>query len=254
MRYCILGFASFVFAAAVARAHDDVVPYELDGKIATGGHDDVLGTDNITQHVFGFDFGEDPLDPYFIGDPGINNGAFAIGVYPNDGLLPANFTLAFNVLTNLQYWDGAGGVSFAAAPADVTLGLNRASNTVLISGTGQSGTPPTIGSTGASGRLHVHINSLLNFTDGTDPTPPNAPDGIYLVGLELTLAGSGLLNSDPIYLVYNNGLDEEIHDEAIGWVEMNLVPEPTGIAIVAPALALLAAGGLARRRRAASRR
>ena len=37
------------------------MPYALGGKIVTGGHDDVLGTDNITQQVFGYDFGEDPM-------------------------------------------------------------------------------------------------------------------------------------------------------------------------------------------------
>jgi hypothetical protein len=253
MRFCTIVFAVLVSTAGFALAHDDPVPYELDGKIATGGHDDVLGTDNVTQHVFGYDFGEDPLDPYFIGDPGFNNGSFAIGVYPNDGLLPANFTLGFNVLSTLQYWDGTGAVSFAAAPADVALGLNRGSSTVLVSGAGQTGTVPAIGSTGAAGRLHVHLASLLNFTDGTDPTPPNAPDGIYLVGLDLKLPGSGLLNSDPIYFVYNNGLDEEIHDEAIGWVEMNLVPEPAGWTMMAAGLALLAACGWARQRRLANR-
>jgi hypothetical protein len=237
-----------ILTATAAKGHDDVVPYELAGKIATGGHDDVLGTDNVVQHVFGYDFGEDPMDPYFIGDPGINNGTFAIGVYPNDGLLPTNFTLGFNVLTNLLYWDGAGIAAFGAAPADVALGLNRGSNTVLVSGAGQSGTVPTIGSTGAAGRIHVHLASLLNFTDGTDPTAPNAPDGIYVVGLELKLPGSGLANSDPIYFVYNNGLDEEVHDEAIGWVETNLVPEPATWVMAAAALAILAGCGLARRR------
>jgi hypothetical protein len=223
-------FALLIAATGVsgAWAHEDVVPYELNGKIVTGGHDDVLASDNVTQRVFGYDFGEDLLDPYFIGDPGFNNGAFAIGVYPNNGLLPTpNFTLGFDVLTNLQYWDGTGGVSFGPAPADVSLGLARGSFEVFVDALGQTGTVPTIGSTGTSGRLHVHMESTLNFQGSFNPDDPNAPDGVYLVGLSLKLPGSGLANSDPIYLVYNNGLDEEIHDEAIDWVQTHLVPEPT---------------------------
>lgn len=249
MRFLHLSFALLIAiaGAASALAHEDVLPYALGGKIVTGGHDDVLGTDNITQQVFGYDFGEDPLDPYFIGDPGFNNGAFAIGVYPNDGLLPANFTLGFNVLTNLQFWDGTGSVWFSPAVAGIDLGLNRGSTTVHISGSGQSGTVPTIGSTGASGRLHVHIASLLNAADGTDPNLPNAPDGIYLVGLDLKLPGSGLANSDPIYFVYNNGLGEETHDEAIDWVQNLVVPEPSTWAIMAIGAVALAA--TARRKR-----
>jgi hypothetical protein len=237
MRIWTLTLLAALAGATAARAHDDVVPYAFAGKLLAGGHDDVGGTNTIEARVFGYDFGEDPFDPYLIGDPGFNNGSVAIGVFPNDGLLPTGFTLGFDVFTNLQYWDGLGGVSFAAAPADVALGLNRGSNTVLVSGAGQSGTVPTIGSTGASGRLHVHLESQLHFTDGTDPLAPNAPDGIYLVGLMLKLPGSGVADSDPIYFVYNNGLDEEVHDLAMDWVQTNLVPEPASWAMMLAALA-----------------
>jgi hypothetical protein len=251
MRFVFAFLSLLALGTAMAQAHEDVVPYESGGKIVTGGHDDVLGTDNIEQQVFGYDFGEDPLDPYFIGDPGFNNGGFAIGVYPGNGLLPTGFTLGFDVLTNLQYWDGTGGVSFAGAPVDVSLGLQRGSSTVVIDALGHSGTAPNIGSTGVSGRLHVHLSSLLNATDGVDPGLPNAPDGVYLVGLQLKLPGSGLLDSDPIYFVYNNGLDEEVHDQAMEWVELNLVPEPASWVLVALGGAALAVAGSKRRGRAA---
>lgn len=238
-------FGRFLFCIALlgtqaARAHEDVTPYAWNGKIVTGGHDDALGTDNLEQRVFGYDFGEEPSDPYFIGDPGFNNGAFAVGVYPGDGLLPANFTLRFELLTNLNFWDGTGAVSWGAPAPEVSLGLQRGSNTVTVSGSGASGTVPSIGSTGASGRLHVHLGSLLNSSDGIDPLGPNAPDGIYMVGLQLTLAGSGLANSDSIYLVYNNNLDEEVHDLAIADIEASLlVPEPSTYALGLAALAVL---------------
>ncbi len=236
-------------SVAAARADFDVAPYELSGKIVTGGHDDVLGSDNISQRVFGYDFFEDPLDPYLIGDPGFNNGTFMIGIYPNNGLLPANSTLGFEVLTNLQYWDGLGAVSFSAAPADVDLGIRRGSTTVHISGLGLSGSVPTIGNTGPPGRLHVHVESQLNFTDGTNPNPPNAPDGVYMIGLRMTLAGSGVANSDPIYFVYNANVSAEIHDQAIEWVQTHLVPEPSTWALMTTALGAVVSLRWRRRRR-----
>ena len=74
----------------------------------------------------------------------------------------------------------------------------------------------------------------MNAADGTNPNLPNAPDGVYLIGLDMKLPGSGLANSDPIYFVYNNGVGEATHDEAIDWVQNNLVvPEPSSWAIMA---------------------
>lgn len=237
-----------VFASA-AGAHEDLVPYELNGKIVTGGHDDVFASNTIERRVFGFDFGEEPSDPYFIGDPGFNNGAFAIGVFPNNGLLPASQTLRFSVLSNLQYWDGTGAVTFSPAPLGVELGLNRGAFTVYTSGTGQSGTAPTIGSTGASGRLHVHLGSLLSTTtDGTDPAAPNAPDGVYALSFKLSMPGSGVADSDSLWLVFNNGVSEEQHDSAIEFIEQTLVPEPSAWMLMATSLGALAVTGWRKRR------
>jgi hypothetical protein len=67
----------------------------------------------------------------------------------------------------------------------------------------------------------------LNSSDGTSPGDPDAPQGIYYFGLRLKLPGSGLADSDPIYFVYNNGLDEQVHEQAIDWIQTNIVPEPS---------------------------
>lgn len=227
--------------AEVVHGHFDVVPYADGGKLMTGGRDDsTLAT--VTQlRVFGLEFGEEPSDPYYIGDPGFNNGAFAIGNFPNNGLLPTSQTLRFSLTTNLEYWDGTGAVNFGAAPADVDLGLIRGSFTGYVSGTGLTGTLPTVGTTGATGRMHVHLGSELRYQGSSDPSGPNAPDGLYLVGMQLSL--DGLEDSDPIYFVYNNGLDEELHELGMEWVEVNLVPEPqTWLMMGAALVGLLTCG------------
>jgi hypothetical protein len=229
-------------AAHNANGHFDIAPYAAGGKVMTGGHDDGTLENAVELQVFGFDFGEEPSDPYFIGDPGFNNGGFAIGVFPNDGLLPTGQTLSFNLTTNLEYWDGTGAVNFSAAPADVELGLIRGSFSTYLSGSGATGTPPTIGPTGASGRLHVHLGSELRYQGSSDPSAPNAPDGLYLIGMTLSL--NGLQDSDPFYIVYNNGLSEELHDTGMAWVQSTLVvPEPQTWLMLGTALVGLMAMG-----------
>ena len=251
----VMALAASLCLTASAQAeeihgHFDVVPYADGGKLLTGGRDDSTLATVTELRVFGYEFGEEPSDPYFIGDPGFNNGAFAIGVFPNDGLLPTGQTLRFDLITNLEYWDGTGGVNFAAAPADVELGLIRGSFSTYVSGTGATGTAPSIGSTGASGRMHVHLSSELRFEGSSDPTAPNAPDGLYLIGMTLNL--DGLTDSDPIYFVYNNGLDEELHELGMEWVETNLVPEPQTWLMMGTALVGLVAMGRRRLMRSAS--
>ncbi len=45
--------------------------------------------------------------------------------------------------------------------------------------------------------------------------------------------------SDPVFVLFNNGLDEQLHEASIGFAETNPVPEPTSPAI------LVGLGGLA---------
>jgi hypothetical protein len=233
-----LFLASLVIASATnAFAHDDIVPYSFNGKIQTGGHDDGTNSSTLSQRVFGYDFGEEPTDPFFIGGPGFNNGAFAAGLFPGNGLLTSGKTLAFDVSTFLQYWDGTGPVNFSTAPALVSLGLQRGSAQGIVDGTHFiDATFPTVSSTDqvAPGRVHQHISSLLYFDGSTDHLDPagNAPNGIYMIGMQLKFTDNSITPSDPIYLIYNNGLSEALHDEAIDFVKSNIVPEPGSWALM----------------------
>ena len=108
-----LAFLSAIVAIASAASaqHADIRPYVASGQIVTGAHDDSTGEDIAVVRAYGYDFGEDPADPYFIGDPGINAEA-------GSGLTPGS-QLRFNVLGSLEYWNGTtASPSFAATLAD----------------------------------------------------------------------------------------------------------------------------------------
>ena len=234
MKYCIpmLFCGLFFIGSSTASAHFDIVAYADNGRIAIGGHDDVLNINVTRLSVFGLDFDEDPLDPFVIGDPGFNNGAGFGGFFPNNGLLPTNATLSMDIATGLLYWNGAGAPKFGPASPGVQLGLKRGNVEVRISANSQVGTPPTIG---ATGRLHVHLESLLYQDGDAGLSLPDAPAGIYVVGLTLGLIPTHLDNYDLFYLVYNHQLDEATHDTAIDFVATRLVPEPSAwiVAILA---------------------
>ena len=147
--------------ASVACAHNDVVPYSNGTKILTGGHSDLAGTTDELLSAFGYDFGEDPNDPWVIGDPGFNNSSAFTTSFPNAGALSAG-TLALSVFSgnygSLHYWDGTGtSAAFSPVASGVEINLNRGSNNLRIGGATASGSL-SIATILAAGRLHQHLH------------------------------------------------------------------------------------------------
>jgi hypothetical protein len=241
--------AAVLLSPLVAAAqHADIKPNVQGSRIVTDGHIDDTGETLPGLRIFGYDFQEDPLDPYVISDPGFNT----VGA----SSLPPGSQLSFNVPgaavfglpSNLSYWNGSGGVSFGP-PGGETLRLSRGTQNRTIGGGTIAFDGFAIGTAGANGALHEHLSSFLQGSDGNvDPGDGVvAADGIYLVPLVLASSDSSIAASQPLFLVYNNGLDEEVHDMAIEWVETNLVPIPEPASVSLGVLGILMLGAVAAR-------
>jgi hypothetical protein len=256
---------STVLAGSARAQHYDLSPRVVNGKIVVGYHNDGFtdispldgldDTDGLPANgvlpvpVYGYDVAlnydlsaGNADDHYFFSeDPGLNSVASPPGASP----LPASKTLTSNLLSflvagnpnaaNLFYWDGMaidGGGNPVFAPATgTTLTLARL-NSVTADGSNSSVIDLIWGNTSPTGSMHVHADTIIDDTanPGAAPTPPA---GVYLIGLEFAM--EGLTNSDAIWAVYAAGVDEELHDIALGWVSGNPpqpVPEP-GSAIFA---------------------
>lgn len=250
-----VGIAAIGLAARESIAqHADVSPRVEAGKIVIDGRIDSPAETIPNVRVFGYDFGEDADDPFVIGDPGFN----ALG---GSGLPPGS-RVGFQILADLQYWSGGGGaVAVGGVPGNETLTIQYGAQT-RTAGTG-TGTlsnllfGPTVG---AGGTFHEHLVSLLNGSDGNAEPAAQTPGwpssgyagdgieaapGIYMLQLRVISNDPGILASDPIWIVYNNGLGEQAHEDAIDWVQGNLVPEPSAALTAGAGLAWL----LARRAR-----
>ncbi len=231
-----------------AHAHADILLGSQDGQIVT------LAETGPEIFEISRVFEAELPDSYFTDDPGFNNDEgeeFPAGI----GALIANEAVSFDFVamalpnqtpSNLLFWDGTGVAPSFAAISDGTT-FNASTPTGPFSfdvATADGGSSDVAGfdidTTSAVGTIHKHINFFL--LDSSSETA-NIADGIYLVGLRL--AQAGLSSSDPFYLVFaTEGIDEEIHEAAVGFVETVLIPEPT-------TAGLLAVGGwlIARRRR-----
>lgn len=235
-------FASFIgmgfvaLASQAALGHVDILVGLDGGKVVTRGYDfDAAPGDEVVpaiMRVYGYDFGEIPGQPHFTEDP---------GVVALANTFTAGTNFSFAILDDLKIWTGSG---FGAVPSGESLLIEKGSQSVTI-GTSEVTPKPGFVFGSASGvlsglQLHEHLDATLLGLNGNDTPPP--ANGIYL--LNIALQATGASDSDPIWIVYNHGLDEEDHDAAIAWVEANLVPEPS-------ALVLLGGGAVAllRRRR-----
>lgn len=211
--------ASTLFALAATTAsvadekepHADIYVQSANGALFTGGWDHATGEILFPElRVFEAEFGIDPTFPFSTDEPGI--GSNLVGT-----------TLTMNLLAGLGAWNGNGFSSTSAY--------------LLASYGGQDAFSTNGGAFSflVTEGLDLHPEYTLLGAGNTDPA-----NGIYLAAF--TFSSVGLADSDTLYVVFNLGMTEEEHEAATMWVESNLVPAPS-------AIALLGVTALVRRRR-----
>jgi hypothetical protein len=228
-----LSASSIAFASPPKEEHFDLWLQAADGPsgphIVTGSITEGTPISEI-ERVFGAELGKDVAFPFSTDEPGLQ--ALA-------GPLTAGMTWSFNIVSALGQWNGSDGFTTPSETMLIEFGPASAqTDGGFVGGFNFTGQP--------DGLLHEHFEFTLQggTLGGADPA-----DGIYLLTLEF-LGVNGTTSyaaSDPVFLVFNLNMSEEAHDEAIQWVQDNLVPAP-GV------MAMLMGFGLIRSRRRRSLR
>ena len=214
--------------ASLAYGHGEDADYGLaviDGVTSVGiGDHDAQMVSGFGERVFAAELSLSG-DNWFAGEPGI---------FIEQGSLPDNTQVGFTLTQALMYWDGTGAVSFSAAAQAMTLGFGPVSVSTALDGS------PVAGFS-----LNYDADQIGGFDEHLDYTiDASASAGIYLLANTFSLSGAS--DSEVIFTVFNAGLDDAFHDEAIEYVESVLVPAPGAMSV----LALAGLGGMSRRRRA----
>ena len=165
-----------------------------------------------------------PLDG-FTNEPGFaSETTEGLGILPND-------LISYNVLGPLRYHDGA---DFAPTAATISGDDQPNFGTVVISSatTAADGLGGVIGQANGSGDFHSDPGWFGSLPLAT---------GAYGVLLDLETDAPGIANSDPFYLVFNYGLDEQAFEGAVGQFA-SIIPEPASLAIAAAGGGLLLTG------------
>ena len=198
----IVTVASLTAGAAFAQHAGDVfLEVNSAGRIITGLIDEDKNSVEDNVRVFGSEFGE--FFPDFTDEPGFDSeeGTFA----PGSGI-------GFTIRRALRKWDG---VRFPAEeiPAERIQ--------IRLGALGPVFTPTTdaevvgfIMPVNSEGGLHHHPGYTLLAP---------ASEGIYLLEIDLWSTDSEVLPSKPIWIVFNQEEDDEIHDDAMDWVYKRFV-------------------------------
>lgn len=198
-------------SAALADGDGDIAVGNFGGVIVAGIGSDAPGAPPpiFPERVFAtelIDF--DGLGTIANDEPGFL-GPFGDGFAPGTDLFFAN-------VADIRVWNGS---SFAST--DHTIDSSFLGSTVS-----STTTTPLLFADDASADFDNHPLHLLRGPGGVSPTP-----GIYLS--EIILSSPGLTSSETLFIVFNHGLDDAIHDEAIEHVEDVLVPAPGSLALLA---------------------
>ena len=224
MKHSAIGIAALGLACGAAVAHEgDYGLLVQGGQVVTGiGNHDTGVISEIGERVFGSELA-------------VNGGFWEAeepGVFIPEASLPDNTEVSFTIEAALRYWDGVGPVNFDIVPTEtMTIEFGPASVSTPASDTDVAGFGINYDAD-AVGGFDEHFDFLL---DGS------ASAGVYVLQMRFSL--SGYADSASTWTVFNAGLDEELHDAAIDYVEASYVPAPSGIA------ALGIAGVFASRRR-----
>ena len=171
-------------------------------ELAWGQHHDLhFGRDAtasrllVEAEVFSDTFGDFGVE-FFTDDPGFRVSDFVSGpLHP----LAVGDNVSFNILTALLYSDGIELVD--QPPNDPVLEID-AGFSRLVTTTSEPQEGFVFGTADSDGGIHEHVDFVL--TPGSNAGEGAAPVGAYGVWLELT--SSGYMESDPLLLLFNNGL------------------------------------------------
>lgn len=214
-------------AASLALAHGEDADYGLaimNGSVAVGLGDHDSGTiTEFGERVFAAEMSLSGAN-WFADEPGI---------FIEEGSLADNTQVGFTLTSALLYWDGTGAVNFSQSADAMTLAFGPASVSTAFNNNPVAGFSINYDADQAGG-FDEHFDYTIDASAGA---------GIYVLANTFSLTGAN--DSEVIFTVFNAGLDEEFHEEAIEYVESVLVPAPGAMGV----LAMAGVGMVSRRRR-----
>jgi hypothetical protein len=221
----------FGIANGVRAQHSDLELFDDGGQVA------------VEQRIAEGEFGEVPNPAYRADEPGLESDPDEL-VLHGETPLPGGALVGFDVATftldgstkSLFYWDGVGAPDFVSVAVPHKLKVSDATSTFSVQFDGSAVVPGfnfalTADGSGPdpAGLLHSHL--LFDLVDNGGMGIANPAVGVY--AFATTFRVEGLADSEPVYWVLANGVDESVHEAAIDYISLSvgLVPEPGSLGL-----------------------
>jgi hypothetical protein len=222
-----------------ARAqHSDLELFDDGGQVA------------VEPRIAEGEFGELPNPAYRADEPGLESDPDEL-VLHGETPLPGGALVGFDVAAftlggstkSLFYWDGVGSPDFVSLAVPHELKISDATESFSLQFTGSgpvSGFDFALTADGSgpdpAGFLHHDLNFDLVAAGGAGI--PNPAAGVY--AFATTFRVGSLADSEPVYWVLANGMDESVHEAAIDYISVavGIVPEPGSLGLAGGCLLL----------------
>lgn len=191
-----------------AHVHGDLHLHEADFGIEL----DDCNAIHVEPYVLASEF--DALFFFWTDEPGFDS---------HSGTFPAGSSIGFNILDALKKWNG-NGFDVLDPNTEETLTVSfLLGSTFVMCKTGAGFVSGFDVPVATDGSWHKHLGYTLNGKGDNDPN-----NGIYLLELELchTSNEPNIAYSNPFWIVFNLGMSEEDHNNAIHWVDTYLAQLP----------------------------
>lgn len=190
-------------AAAQSLHAADYLLRVSEGRLETGSVD-AGGTPVYPVRVKSAVFGAEGI-PNFTNDPGVN---------AQNGQLVPGMSVGFDLVAAVRAWDG----TFDTVSNDrITVRKSGINTQTPVSDSVVPGIVFGQADLDAGAGFHHHVSFILNPAAGGSPT------GLWLLTWELWTDAPGVERTEPLYIVFAQGAAAAELDEAVAWVEDNLL-------------------------------
>lgn len=200
IRFVSLASAAALAGTSWAQPHEgDVALFIENSQIRTGVFDAGIYSQ---ERLFAATLGV--VAPNFTADPGFDCAP---------GTFPAGTRNGFRILGPLAVWTGSAFEPAAAARMNIsfaTLSVDTPETEQVVTGFTLS--------VGSNGQWHRHLDYTLSS---------GAPDGVYLLELEIFSTSSSIARSEPFWVLFDQNATAQAMADAATWVQLNYIePAP----------------------------